>query len=90
MQSRFRLLQRDDEGEYGELEGVAHRGDFDLRSHMEGKLDENSNPLELQLDEHGQPKWKGSGKDLTYRDDLSNEKYVPHVVLPTWTRCVSD
>ena len=25
-------------GEFGELEGVAHRGDFDLRSHMEGKL----------------------------------------------------
>ena len=27
------------EGEFGELEGVAHRGDFDLRSHMQGKLD---------------------------------------------------
>ncbi|MCL4116574.1 UNVERIFIED_CONTAM: hypothetical protein GTU68_012215 [Idotea baltica] len=26
------------DGEYGELEGIAHRGDFDLRSHMEGKL----------------------------------------------------
>ena len=25
-------------GEFGELEGIAHRGDFDLRSHMEGKL----------------------------------------------------
>ncbi|MDR3233174.1 MAG: glycine--tRNA ligase, partial [Planctomycetaceae bacterium] len=25
-------------GEYGELEGIAHRGDFDLRSHTEGKL----------------------------------------------------
>src|SRR3984885_4742455 len=25
-------------GSYGELEGVAHRGDFDLRSHAEGKL----------------------------------------------------
>src|SRR5205807_4675953 len=31
-------------GEFGELEGVAHRGDFDLRSHMEGKLDPNSKP----------------------------------------------
>ena len=28
-----------DADEYGELEGIAHRGDFDLRSHMEGKLD---------------------------------------------------
>ena len=26
------------QGDFGELEGVAHRGDFDLRSHMEGKL----------------------------------------------------
>ena len=29
-------------GEFGELEGIAHRGDFDLRSHMEGKLDRAS------------------------------------------------
>ena len=35
-------------GEYGELEGIAHRGDFDLRSHMEGKLDEKARPLALQ------------------------------------------
>ncbi len=27
-----------EEGDFGELEGIAHRGDFDLRSHMEGKL----------------------------------------------------
>ena len=70
-------------GEYGELEGIAHRGDFDLRSHMEGKLDEKSCPLQLQLGEDGKPKWKGSGKDLTYRDDLSGEKYTPHVIEPS-------
>ncbi len=29
-------------GEFGELEGIAHRGDFDLRSHMEGKLVKNA------------------------------------------------
>ena len=45
-------------GEYGELEGIAHRGNFDLRSHMEGKLDEKSNPLEVQLDENGKPKYR--------------------------------
>ena len=56
------------EGEFGELEGVAHRGDFDLRSHMEGKLDEKTNPLELELGEDGKPKYRGSGKDLTYFD----------------------
>lgn len=71
------------EGEYGELEGIAHRGDFDLRSHMEGKLDEKKRPLEVQLNEHGQPKYRGSGKDLSYRDDLTNERYVPHVIEPS-------
>ena len=50
------------EGEFGELEGVAHRGDFDLRSHMEGKLDEKSCPLELQLDENGKPNGRGAAK----------------------------
>ncbi len=71
------------EGEFGELEGIAHRGDFDLRSHMEGKLDPSTNPLELETDEHGQPRWRGSGKDLSYRDDLTGEKYVPHVIEPS-------
>jgi glycyl-tRNA synthetase len=71
------------EGEFGELEGIAHRGDFDLRSHMEGKLDEKSCPLEVQLGADGKPKWRGSGKDLTYRDDISNERFTPHVIEPS-------
>lgn len=70
-------------GDYGELEGVAHRGDFDLRSHMEGKLDEKTNPLQLQLDSEGKPKWRGSGKDLTYRDELTGERFTPHVIEPS-------
>jgi len=71
------------EGEFGELEGIAHRGDFDLRSHMEGKLNPSTNPLELEVDEDGKPVWRGSGKDLTYRDDLSGERYTPHVIEPS-------
>ena len=71
------------EGEFGELEGIAHRGDFDLRSHMEGKLDPNSNPLTVELGEDGKPKYKGSGRDLTYRDDQANERYIPHVIEPS-------
>ena len=71
------------EGQYGELEGIAHRGDFDLRSHMEGKLDEKSDPLEVQLNEHGKPKYRGSGKDLTYRDEVTNERFTPHVIEPS-------
>jgi glycyl-tRNA synthetase len=70
-------------GEFGELEGIAHRGDFDLRSHMEGKLDEKSNPLEVQKGPDGKPKWKGSGRDLTYRDDISGERFTPHVIEPS-------
>ena len=71
------------EGEYGELEGIAHRGDFDLRSHMEGKLDPNTRPLAVELGEDGKPKFRGSGKDLTYRDDQTGERYVPHVIEPS-------
>ncbi|MFN5395722.1 MAG: glycine--tRNA ligase, partial [Planctomycetota bacterium] len=70
-------------GEYGELEGIAHRGDFDLRSHSEGKLDPKKRPLEVELDEEGNPRHRGSGKDLSYRDDLSNERFIPHVIEPS-------
>lgn len=71
------------EGEYGELEGIAHRGDFDLRSHMEGKLDPSTSPMTVELNENGKPKYRGSGKDLSYRDEESNEKFVPHVIEPS-------
>ena len=71
------------EGEYGELEGIAHRGDFDLRSHMEGKLDPATSPMTVELNEHGKPKHRGSGKDLSYRDEASGERFVPHVIEPS-------
>lgn len=70
------------EGDFGELEGIAHRGDFDLRSHMEGKLDPKSNPLEVEKDENGNPRFKGSGKDLTYHDPERKERFTPHVIEP--------
>jgi glycyl-tRNA synthetase len=70
-------------GEFGELEGIAHRGDFDLRSHMEGKLDPSTNPLTVELGEDGKPKHRGSGKDLTYRDEETNERFTPHVIEPS-------
>jgi glycyl-tRNA synthetase len=71
-------------GEFGELEGVAHRADFDLRSHMEGKLakDEAGN-LIVETGPDGQPKWRGSGKDLRYFDDQARERFVPHVIEPS-------
>lgn len=44
---------------WGELEGVAHRGDYDLAQHA-----------------------RASGKDLSYIDDLTGERFLPHVVEP--------
>lgn len=70
-------------GEFGELEGVAHRGDFDLRSHMEGKLvRDEQGCLNPELGPDGKPKYPGSGKDLTFFDDQTRERYVPHVIEP--------
>lgn len=70
-------------GEFGELEGVAHRGDFDLRSHMEGKLVRDEHGcLNPELGADGKPKHAGSGKDLSYFDDQTRERYVPHVIEP--------
>jgi len=45
--------------EWGELEGIANRTDFDLTTHSEH-----------------------SGKDLQYRDPVTNEKYMPYVIEP--------
>ena len=59
-------------GEFGELEGIAHRGDFDLRSHMEGKLDPNSDARwRSRRTSTASRRHRGSGKDLTYRDDMT-------------------
>lgn len=71
-----------DAGEYGELEGIAHRGDFDLRSHMEGKLCKENGELVVEKGPDGKPKYQGSGKDLTYFDDQSRERFIPHVIEP--------
>lgn len=44
---------------WDELEGIANRTDFDLKTHQEH-----------------------SGKDLTYLDDITNERYLPYVIEP--------
>jgi len=71
------------EGEFGELEGIAHRGDFDLRSHMEGKLVRKDGQLVVEMGSDGKPRHRGSGKDLSYFDDVTRERYVPHVIEPS-------
>ncbi|MBY0232334.1 MAG: glycine--tRNA ligase [Gemmataceae bacterium] len=69
-------------GEFGELEGVAHRADFDLRSHTEGKLVKQGSELVVETAD-GKPRHKGSGKNLQYLDQLTNKKYFPHVIEPS-------
>lgn len=71
------------EGEFGELEGIAHRGDFDLRSHMEGKLVRRDGELVVETGPDGKPRHRGSGKDLSYFDDVTRERFVPHVIEPS-------
>ena len=39
--------------------------------------------MEVELGENGKPKHRGSGKDLTYRDEMTNEKFIPHVIEPS-------
>ncbi|MGN2367368.1 glycine--tRNA ligase [Actinotignum sp. UMB0459] len=46
--------------DWGELEGIANRTDFDLTTHI-----------------------KHSGKDLSYFDQASGERYVPYVIEPS-------
>jgi glycyl-tRNA synthetase len=70
-------------GEFGELEGVAHRADFDLRSHTEGKLVKKDGKLVLETGPDGKPRHKGSGKKLEYLDELTKERYLPHVIEPS-------
>jgi glycyl-tRNA synthetase len=70
-------------GEFGELEGVAHRGDFDLRSHMEGKLVRQGDGFVVETGPDGKPRHKGSGKDLKYFDDQTREHFLPHVIEPS-------
>ncbi len=70
-------------GEFGELEGVAHRADFDLRSHSEGKLVKKDGALVVELGPDGKPKYKGSGKNLAYMDEMTKERYLPHVIEPS-------
>jgi glycyl-tRNA synthetase len=53
-----------------ELEGVAHRADFDLRSHMEGKLIRNeSGEFVVEMGPDGKPRHPGGDKDLRYFDE---------------------
>jgi glycyl-tRNA synthetase len=50
---------------------------------MEGKLARQGDALVVETDAEGKPRHRGSGKDLTYRDELTNERFTPHVIEPS-------
>ena len=71
-------------GEFGELEGVAHRGDFDLRSHMEGKLvTQGQTHLVVELAATANRSTRAAARICRYFDDLTQERFVPHVIEPS-------
>jgi glycyl-tRNA synthetase len=37
----------------------------------------------VEKDADGNPKYRGSGKDLTYFDDQTRERFTPHVIEPS-------
>ncbi len=58
------------EGEFGELEGVAHRGDFDLRAHMQGNAKHKGSGKDLSY----------------FDDSISDpekRRFIPHVIEPS-------
>ncbi len=61
--------------DFGELEGVAHRGNFDLTQHAE-----HSKQRLDYFDQEAQEKAKAEGKTPEEIKDLS--RYVPHVIEP--------
>lgn len=58
---RFPFGKTDEKETWGELMGLADRGDFDLTQHQ-----------------------NFSGKDLRYLDPHTNERYLPHVIEPSF------
>src|SRR5687768_17230182 len=61
--------------DYGELEGIAHRGEFDLTQHQEHsgqKLDYFDQDLQLKLKEQG-----ASAEDIK-----AKSRYIPNVIEP--------
>lgn len=67
------------EGEFGELEGVAHRGDYDLKSHDKDRAKHGVEPGS----EGGEVKYKGGSDSLNYFDDQARERFYPHVIEPS-------
>lgn len=66
---------------YGELEGVAHRGDYDLTAHSKDKeKNQDSNTKLDYFDQELQVRLQNEGVDKAQIKERS--RYVPHVIEP--------
>lgn len=67
---------------YGELEGVAHRGDYDLTAHSKDKEKNRDSNAKLDyFDQELQVRLQNEGVDKAEIKERS--RYVPHVVEPS-------
>ena len=53
------------------------------RAEMSQKRREMQNKPKPETDSTGKPTHRGSGKDLSYFDDVKRERFVPHVIEPS-------
>jgi glycyl-tRNA synthetase len=50
---------------------------------MEGKLVRQGDHFVVEQGDNGQPRYRGSGRDLSYLDQETKERFVPHVIEPS-------
>ena len=50
---------------------------------MSGKLVRQGDGLVVEQDAEGNPRYRGSGKDLSYLDENTKERFSPHVREPS-------
>ncbi|HEX5736088.1 MAG TPA: glycine--tRNA ligase [Blastocatellia bacterium] len=72
IQYRFFPEREDEEKQWDELEGIANRTDFDLKSHSKKPTNEEGKRLNAD-----------STTDLTYFDHESNQHVYPYVIEPS-------
>lgn len=65
---------------FGELEGVAHRGDYDLTAHSKGEKNKDSNTKLDYFDQELQVRLQNEGVDK--ETIKAKSRYVPHVIEP--------
>lgn len=65
---------------YGELEGVAHRGDYDLTAHSKGEKNKDSNSKLDYFDQELQVRLQNEGVDK--QEIKERSRYVPYVIEP--------